>query len=140
MQKLLQKLQNRAARILTFSSYKTNADFLIEELGWRKLESQRKNQKAIMVYKSLNELAPDYLRLLFNSRNTITSYTLRDTDGKLAVPMPRTNYLKNSFAYSGAMLWNSLPLHLRQASSLRQFKIGCCTLIFFLGSLWLGAL
>ena len=80
-----------------------------------------------MVYKSLNELAPDYLRLLFNPRNTVTSYTLRDTDGKLAVPMPRTNYLKNSFAYSGAMLWNSLPFQLRKASSLRQFKIGCST-------------
>ena len=123
----LQKLQNRAARILTFSSYKTKADFLIEELGWRKLESQRKNQKTLMVYKSLNKLAPDYLRLLFNSRNAVTSYTLRDTDGKLAVPMRRTNYLKNSFAYSGVMLWNSLPLHLRQASHLRQFKIGCST-------------
>ena len=61
---------------------------MIEELGWRKLESHRKNQKAIMVCKSLNELAPDYLLVLFNSRNTVTSYTLGDTDGKLAVPMP----------------------------------------------------
>ena len=123
----LQKLQNRAARILTFSSYDTNADLLIAELGWRKLDSKRKNQKAIMVYKSLNELSPEYLRLLFNSRNNVTSYTLRDTDGKLAVPTPRTNYLKNSFAYSGAILWNNLPIHLRKASSLRQFKTGCST-------------
>ncbi len=125
----LQKLQNRAARILTFSSYDSNAEPLIEKLGWRKLASQRKNQKAILVYKSLNELAPDYLRLLFNFRNNVTSYTLRDTDGKLAVRMPRTNYLKNSFAYSGATLWNSLPIHLRKASTLRQFKTGCSTYI-----------
>ncbi len=123
----LQKLQNRAARILTFSSYDANADPLIEKLGWRKLASQRKNQKTILVYKSLNELAN--LRLLFNFRNNVTSYTLRDTDGKLAVPMPRTNYLKNSFAYSGATLWNSLPIHLRMASTLRQFKTGCSTYI-----------
>ena len=41
----LQKLQNRAARILTFSSYDNNADLLIKRLGWRKLDSQRKIQK-----------------------------------------------------------------------------------------------
>ncbi len=35
----LQKLQNRAARVLTFSSYDTNADVLIEKLGWKKLLS-----------------------------------------------------------------------------------------------------
>ena len=29
---------------------------------------------------------------------------------------------KNSFSYSGAVLWNSLPLELRKAESLNQFK------------------
>ena len=32
----LQKLQNCAARVLTFSSYDTNADVLIDKLGWKK--------------------------------------------------------------------------------------------------------
>ena len=39
----------------------------------------------------------------------ITSYNLRDSDGKLAVPLPPTYYYKNSFGYSSAVLWNSLP-------------------------------
>ena len=55
----LQKLQNRAAKVLTYSSYDANADKLIEKLGWKKLESQRNFQKAVMVFlKSLNGLAP----------------------------------------------------------------------------------
>ena len=33
----LQKLQNRAARVVTFSSYDTNADVLIEKLGQKKI-------------------------------------------------------------------------------------------------------
>ena len=57
----LQKLQNRAARILTFSSYDTNVEHLFSKLGWRKLSSQREMQKAIMVFKSLNGLTPKYL-------------------------------------------------------------------------------
>ena len=121
----LQKLQNRAARVLTSSSYDIAADFLLERLGWRKLDTQRKLEKAVMVYKSLNGLAPDYLRPMFIDRSSITNYSLRDTEGKLAIPKPRTNYLKNSFGYSGAVLWNSLPTELRKTNNLSVFKSGC---------------
>jgi len=34
----------------------------------------------------------------------------------------RTNYYKNSFSYSGAVLWNSLPCDLREAKFKRQVK------------------
>jgi hypothetical protein len=54
-----------------------------------------------MVYKSVNGFAPDYLSEMFVDRSNITNYMLRDTTGKLAIPQPRTNYLKNSFSYSG---------------------------------------
>ena len=37
----LQKLQNRVARILPFSSLDANADTLIEKRGWKKLNSHR---------------------------------------------------------------------------------------------------
>ena len=61
----LQKLQNRAARILTFSPYDASVDNLFTSLAWKKLEAQRKTQTASMVYKSLNGLAPQYLNSLF---------------------------------------------------------------------------
>ena len=44
------KLQNCAARVLTFSSYDNNVDRLFEELGWVKLETQRQIHKVVMVY------------------------------------------------------------------------------------------
>ena len=121
----LQKLQNRAARILTYSSFDANADTLIEKLGWKKLNSQRQMHKAIMVYKSLNGLAPQYLRDKFVHRNNISNYSLRDTENKLAIPLPRTNYMKNSFSYPGAVLWNSLPAEMRQADDLSSFRLDC---------------
>ena len=64
---------------------------------------------AIMVYKSLNGLTPDYIGAKFIDLGSITHYSLRDTESKLAIPLPRTNFIKNSFIYSGAVLWNSLP-------------------------------
>ena len=77
-----------------------------------------------MVYKSLNGLASDYLKSMFNDRSAISSYSPRNCEGKLAVPLPRTNFLKNSFSYNGAVLWNSLPTNLRQAQTIASFKSG----------------
>ena len=81
----LQKLQNRAARILTFSPYDASVDNLFTSLAWKKLE-------ASMVYiKSLHGLAPQYLNSLF----PIVMKSLV-SEGKLAIPLPRTNYVKNN--------------------------------------------
>ena len=45
---------------------------------------------------------------------SVTSYDLRDAKQRLALPKPRTDYLKRSFSYSGAFLWNNLPEELCQ--------------------------
>ena len=57
-----------------------------------------------------------------NARSNTPSYTFRESINKLTIPQPCTNYLRNSFRYSGAVLWNSLPETLRQAESLCNFK------------------
>ena len=118
----LQRLQNRAARVLTYSNYDTDTNKLMKILGWKNLETQRQIHKAQIVYKSLNGLAPNYLSSKLIQRSDITSYNLHDSENKLAVPLPRTNYYKNSFIYSGAILWNSLPSSIRKAKSLAIFR------------------
>ena len=117
----LQKLQNRAARVITSSSYDADVNFLFYKLSWKDLNSQCQIQKALMVFKSLNGLVPEYLTSKFVMRN-VSNYALRDSANKLVVPFPRTNYMKNSFSYSGATLWNSLHRNIRESSSIDQFK------------------
>ena len=51
--KLSDKLQNRAARALTFSSYDADASQLFQDLNWKNLSTQRDMQKASMIFKSL---------------------------------------------------------------------------------------
>ena len=80
-------------------------------------------KKALIMYKTLNELAPDYLQCLFTQRH-VNDYHLRDLEGKLSLPKPNTNYLKRSFCYSGACLWNNLPQDLKSVASVGQFKRG----------------
>ena len=119
----LQKLQNRAARVITQSPFETSSNLLLAMLKWEKLSLRRKKQKALIMYKTLNELAPDYLQCLFTQRH-VNDYHLRDLEGKLSLPKPTTNYLKRSFCYSGACLWNNLPQDLKSVASVGQFKRG----------------
>ena len=45
----IQKLQNRAARILTFSNYETRSSVLLDGLGWERLENKRLKQLAMII-------------------------------------------------------------------------------------------
>ena len=107
----LQKLQNRAVRIITFSNYDRNTDELLHSLNWHKLEHQRAMSKSIMIYNALNNQTPNYLSSRFFSRNEALTYNLRNTEGKLSIPQPRTNCCKRSFSYSGAVLKLSRTLN-----------------------------
>ena len=116
----MQKLQNRAARVITKSSYDASSSILLEKLHWDNLSLRRKKHKSILMYKTINKLTPEYLQNLFSFRST--NYNLRNAEMKLNLPKPRTEYLKRSFCYSGARLWNTLPHSARTANSLRHFK------------------
>ena len=73
-----------------------------------------------MMFKSLNGLASVYLHDLFSERHT--DYDLSDSFRNLNLPKPSNDYLKCSFGYSGALLWNSLPENIRAITSIGQFK------------------
>ena len=49
-----------------------------------------------------------------------TYYNLRNSDGRLTLSKPSTNYLKRSFSYSRAILWNNLPKSLKNATSVKH--------------------
>ena len=104
------------------ASYDINLDDWSRALGWRRLYYQRLEQTSILMYKTLHGITPDYLKSRFVYRDSARAYRLRNTENKLVLPQPRTDYLKRSFLYSGAQLWNNLPVDLRQASSLTDFK------------------
>ena len=82
----LHRLQNRAGRVLTQSSYEADASQLIQK-------TRRPKLKAEMVYKSLNGLIPSYLPskiIIRQQSDLLTSYNLRNSENKLAIPLPRT--------------------------------------------------
>ena len=85
----LQKLQNRAARIFTFSNYDLCSSVLLDqELGWERLEYVRLKQLAVTMYKIHNNLSPSYLRRIFTKTSNVHSYILRNFELNYYVPRP----------------------------------------------------
>ena len=74
----LQKLQNRAITVII--SYDTRSRYLLNLLGWDNLSVRRAKQKANLMCKCINNLAPAYLCNLFALRTP--NYYFRNTKKK----------------------------------------------------------
>ena len=120
----LQKLQNRAARVIMNFGNDISGPEAIKALGWETLETRRAKSKAKTMYKVLNNLAPSSLAELFEQKRNITQYDLRGSSTSLQLPQPKTEKLKKSFSYDGARVWNSLPADVRNSDTLTIFKNG----------------
>ena len=120
--KRLQKLQNRAARIILNVNNDVEHTIALRTLGWEPLQTERKKAKAKIMYKLLNKMGPKSLTNLFSYKSEKTNYHLRDISSGLCLPKPRTNNMKNSFMYDGAQLWNSIPKEIRESKSLSSFR------------------
>ena len=118
----LQKRQKRAARIITNSSFDAPSRPLIEKLGWKTVDQLISSESKTMVFKSLNELAPQYLCDLFTRKSLYSSYSRLNTGTDLRLPMKRSTNGQKCFSYRGAKLWTSLSAESKQATSLYSFK------------------
>ena len=118
----LQRLQNRAARIITRSGYDVRSIDLLRALEWQPLEDRWRNQKVVTMFKVKNDLVPRYLIDHFVPVNECHDYETRGCDVNFKVPKPRTNFLKRSFAYSGVVSWNLLPLETKEAKTISSFR------------------
>ena len=125
--KRLQKLQNRAARIIMNMSNDVHQTVVLHALVWKTLEAERKKAKAKMMYKLLNNMGPQSLTKLFTYKDKVTSYNLRNISSNLCSPHPRTNNMKRSFMYGRAFRWNSIPREIKESKSLSFFRTKIAT-------------
>ena len=96
---------------------------MLKNLKWNTLETRRFYTKATLMYKILNDLsAPQLSNSFVKLNDSNINYNLRNIETDLALPKPNTNFLKRSFKYSGAMLWNNLSYEAKTAQSLSDFK------------------
>jgi len=117
------KFQKRAARIILNKDYDYPSDELFKELKWMKFSDRVTYKKSLLVYMSINNIAPSYLNDKFTLSSNIHNRVLRSANNsELYVPKPRLEFSRKSLSYSGAKIWNGLPLYIREATTIQQFK------------------
>ena len=117
------KLQRRACKLILGNEY-TQLEEACDNLKILSFDEIVFLNKAKMMYK----IAPSYLINLFQMRNVSddTISSLRSVANKnFLVPKPKLNLFKNSLTYSGAIIWNSIPLEIKNSSSLNIFVNTC---------------
>ena len=119
---MLQKLQNRAARIVTNSSYDAPAANLIKELKWPTVHDMIKQETATIVFKSISGPAPTYLSTLFTRNSTRETVNLRHSETDLLAPRMKTSNGQKAFSFRGSKVWNELEHEVKLAPSLSTFK------------------
>ena len=86
-------------------------------------------QKAILVYKCLNGIAPHYLQEML--KRIQSDFGLRSAEeGNLLVPKPNIEQFKKSFQFSGVATWNSLPPDVKESMNINIFKTKCFNYLF----------
>ena len=117
----LQSLQNRAVRLLTGSGPREHRDTMFKKLNWMTLKNRRIEHKCVLLYKSLHNMAPQYLTNQFHSNSQCHAYNTRNSR-KLRVDKVKTAYYSRSFRISAVKLYNDLPENISQADTLETFK------------------
>ena len=101
----LSKFQRRAARVILEADYQTPTSQLFATLSWMPLRDRIDYKRATLVYKSLNDLAPQYCRNMFKHVKDVNSRCTRlsSDPNKLYVnPRFKKCHILRTLAVSGA--------------------------------------
>ena len=119
--KILQKLQNKAARIITKSDWNTKIEILLNQCGWLSIRQLVSYHSLLQVYKTKQNQKPEYFYKKF-SKNF--PYRTRFATGSRIKQdeLVNSELGKSNFTYRAVFEWNELPTEIRQIPKLGKFK------------------
>ena len=106
----LQKLQNRVGIFVLRAAYDVSSKNVLEELGWSHFRTRRARNEATQMLKICTGEAPSYLTDKFSKVEARNPYNIRNSGLNIYLLLRKTDFVKRSFPYAGAKLWNSLPI------------------------------
>ena len=116
----LEKIQNKAARIVKGATRMTSVESLLTETGWETLSARRNKHK--QVYKMKNNLYPNYLSSLIPPNiGSSVRYNLCNVSDTRTVHA-NTQLYYNSFLPSAIREWNDRPRDIQDSSIVASFK------------------
>ena len=123
--KKIQRIQNKAARLIFGISRRDHISPYITHLHWLPVKQRVNFKILVLIYQCINNSAPIYLSELISMYNTHSNKrNLRSSKDitKLIIPKTKRSAGDCGFSVYGPRLWNSLPTSIRLAPSLQIFK------------------
>jgi hypothetical protein len=117
----LYKLQKRAIRVITSSSYHAHTDPLFKNLGILKLCHIYTSCICIFIFKFIKGMLP----MIFNNifcQNLHTGHRVTRNEYKLHLPLCKTSLYRNSIKYQGPVVWNNFGDLIDHCCSIHTFK------------------
>ena len=119
----LQKIQNKAARIVTRANWFTPTEDLLLQCGWLSVNQLIVYHSLILVYKVLDKKSPVYL---YEKLSGVFPYKTRfSTQEKIRIggSQPALRELsQRSFICRSSKQWNQLPALLKISPTVKIFK------------------
>ncbi len=121
--RLLQVIQNKAARLLTRSSRGDRIIPVLQQLHWIPVMKWVDFKVLTLIYKMLHEEnCPDYLRTMFPLYTPTRNLRSSKDPCCIDVPTIKNYYGDRSVTVHGGNIWNKLPLNIWTCASLQGFK------------------
>ena len=118
----LQKIQNTATRILTFSRKSCHITPILKGFHWLPVSQRIVFKLLMIVYKCTNNIAPSYLSELLLQYSL--TRTLRSGNKQLLQEAKSNrSWGDRSFAITAPRLWNELPFNIRTAKSINLLSL-----------------
>ena len=117
------KLQKSAARIILSEPTMTSSNILFQSLGWEEFSTRIHVKRMLMMFKAVNDLAPNYIIDLFTRVADIHDRNTRSAaNDNFYIARGNTEIYKKSFSYLAANEWNKLPTEIKCATNLNSSK------------------
>lgn len=118
---VLQKLQNRAMRVILEVNRNTPIIDMLHALGWMSIKQRMMFNTCILIYKMINNLSPSYLCDRIKLNNERTRYYTRNST-QIDIKNTKTHTAEKSITYVGYNWYNKLTAEVKNQSTLASFK------------------
>ena len=119
--KILQVLQNKAARFVTKLDIFTSQEKLLKQCGWLSVKLLVDFHSLVMLFKTKVVQKPAFLHKTL--RKTFNYRTRAASSGSIVFNYSISGDIaKSAFICRSTKLWNTLPTHVKQAENIRKFK------------------
>lgn len=117
----LQKLQNRAMRVILKTNRYVRIKDMLECLQFMSVDQRLVYMNLLFIFKMIHNLLPEYMAEKISFVNDVHNYNTRNACD-IYVPTVKKTSTQNSLFHKGLVIYNSLPHNIKNINSINIFK------------------